>query len=164
MPLIHFARTRVGLTADTYPDAVILALIHIESAGRVDAISPSGQHFGILQCMNAYVQDACERARQPVFPARQLLGSAELSVWVFLHYMERYAARHDYDPRRIAALHKGGAGTAKTLTALLKAGVPFKQALAEAAAKHRIPNLSEYVRRFDNALAVYQARDGGAAC
>lgn len=161
---IKVQRRDLDLSETQYPTPVFLALIHIESRGDAKAISPSGNHFGLLQCGNGYVRDACEFAKHPIIPARDLLSHGGLSIWIVLNYLERYKARHNYDPLAMAALHKGGAGTANTLKKLVASGVPFMDALDQAGELRGVPNLRKYVELFGAALALYEGDKTAGGC
>jgi hypothetical protein len=159
LPVLQKVRESLGLSASRYPDSVVLAFVHYESKGDLNAVSPSGRHFGILQCMDAYVEDASVYAKKPKFPARTLLGDAEKSFWVFFNYMERYQSVHLYSPTMMAVLHKGGIGTA---TRVQKSSLPLEEAIAHvektfvnAKGNPFAPNLLKYVRDYRDTLQVY---------
>lgn len=150
---IHTVRDAMGLTSAQYPDAVVLALMHIESHGDDYARRPNSSFHGILQIAKPYMMDGT--GEDDVDP-KDLMGDVKLSLAVFFGYMERYEARHDYHPSLIAALHKGGAGTGKTVyRKFVVESTDLDTALEFAANRHNIPRLKVYVDRFRAALQNY---------
>lgn len=159
---IEGARVNVGVTAEQYPTPVLLALIEIESGGDPEAHRPGSQFYGLLQMgrmagLDVGIDDTSTLHGEDGDPC------SEDDIEAFLFLCERYADRHDYAPYRIAALWKGGAGTAKTIGEKMRRGVGFNDALAYAERQHSIPNLQEYVRRFRLALIRY-TREGANEC
>lgn len=149
---IHDVREEMELYSSKYPDAVVMAFMHIESHGDPWARRDGSAFHGILQIARPYMMDGL--GADIVHP-KLLMGDVALSLRVFFGYMERYHARHDYHPSLMAVAHKGGAGTVKTAHALYMSGVPLTNAIAQAEEKHDIHNLQEYVRRFCAALQNY---------
>ena len=147
---IDEVRQEQGVTAAKYGDATLLALIHVESAGNDTAHRDGSQFYGLLQMGTPAGVDVGITGG-----TRELHGEGYASIRAFVQYMERYKDRHHYQPSRIAALWKGGPGTAKTLYQCLRDGDSWPDSLEYAAEKHRIPNLSEYVRRFTAAMTAY---------
>lgn len=153
---VQEVREELGLSSTKYPDAAVLAFIHYESRGDTQAISPSGRHFGILQCMDAYVEDACHFAGSPKFPARELLKDPRRSIWVFYNYMERYWQTHLYGTAEMAVMHKGGIGTAKLVRKYILGGRNLDEAIKHTEATSRFaPNLFKYVDDYRKVLHAY---------
>lgn len=150
-------RAARNLTATQLPTAVVLALIHVESAGDPSAHRPRSQFHGLLQMGRPAGLDVGLPDRG-VRTSETLHGNGPLAIELHLRYLIRYQSRHEWVPWRVAALWKGGPGTAATLAAQLAAGATKVAALAHAERVRSIPNLTEYVRRFDVAYPVY----GGA--
>jgi len=85
-----------------------------------------------------------------------LMGNGRLAIQKMLEYQERYRSRHVGSPDRIAALWKGGPGTASTIAERLVAGDALDTAIGYAADEHGIPRLPEYVRRFRTARKAWR--------
>jgi hypothetical protein len=149
---IHEVRDELELDADQYPDAAVLAFIHIESSGDPHARRPGSAFHGLMQIARPYMKDAFYS--DDVDPG-ELMGNGALSVETFLRYMERYSEWHDYDPIMMAVAHKGGCSTAKTADLLEDAGRDIDEAIAIAGKKHRVPRLELYVERYRAALTAY---------
>lgn len=144
----------------------MLALVATESSG--DPHADNGTFKGLLQVGGPYLIDArewLERHRPHLLkevPTKKggLLGEPRASALVVAAYLRRYEMRHDWDPYRVAAIHKGGAGTAKTLSRKLAAGLDLETALEETERERRVPNLELYVlgrRHFAGHLRDYSA-------
>lgn len=125
--------------------ASLLALIHVESLGNPNAYRPGSRYFGLLQIADPYLQDAIEFSKgNQNLKARDLAGNAQLSIWATVAYMNRYQRFHNWNPRLIAIAHKGGAGTLRRFS-------EGKEDLTNST----IPNIAEYVRRFEAVYPVY---------
>jgi len=137
--------------ADELGLGVLLALVATESSG--DPRADNGTFKGLLQVGGPYLTDAREwiARHRPAYlhevPAKKsgLLGDVRASALVVVAYLMRYEMRHDWEPYRIAAIHKGGAGTAKTLSRKLAAGLDLEVALEQTERERRVPNLELYV-------------------
>lgn len=129
-------------------ERVVLAIEQVESNGDPFAHRPGSQFWGPFQMGRLAALDV------GISDASILHGNRDLALWAFRRYVARYAKYHHYQPDLVAVLWKGGPGTAKTVQSLLDRGQPFASALQAAAAKHRIPNLAEYVSRFQRELAA----------
>lgn len=151
---IDEVRSNLGLAPAKYGDATVLALIHVESSGDPCAHREDSQFWGLLQMGRlAGIDVGFEDLGR--LTTRPLHGDGHHAIEAFMRYMERYKGRHDYQPSRIAALWKGGPGTAKTLYERLRKGDSWNAALQYAEENHRIGNLCEYVRRFTEAFQTY---------
>lgn len=150
-------RSALGLTAAQLPTPVVLSLIHMESAGDPHVHRPRSQYHGLLQMGRPAGLDVGLEDRG-IGTTAELSGDGARAIELHMRYLIRYQSRHDWVPWRVAALWKGGPGTAQTLAQQLDAGATKATALAHAEHARGIPNLTEYVRRFDVAHAVY----GGA--
>ena len=153
-PVIKDVRNELELTPARYGDVTLLALIHVESAGDSGAHRDGSQFWGLLQ-MGRYAGIDVGFEDNGKATTQALHEDGPHAIEAFLRYMERYKARHHYQPSRIAALWKGGPGTAKTIYERLTAGDSWNQAIEYASNKHGIPRLAEYVRRFTEAFQAY---------
>jgi len=149
------------LDQGSYHDAVILALIEIESAGDENARRPKSQFCGLLQMGSLAGEDAGFKQRGRDTTA-SLIGDGRAAISSFLIYQERYAARHMYHPNRIALLWKAGPGTLSKINALSRDGWEFAGAVKNGAAG--IPNTEEYLRRFRGARERWAAWLGKGCC
>lgn len=152
LPVIEEVRQELGVNASQYPDAVVLALIHVESAGNEWAHREGSRYYGLLQCARAYMMDAF---RTDTANARDLQGDGRKSIECLIRYMERYQARHEYIPTLIAVAHKGGAGTVRTALDAYQSGHDINDAIEFAQDHHGVPRLKLYVERFRAALQNY---------
>ncbi len=98
----------------------MLALVATESSGDPDVVNRFG-FVGLFQIGTPYLKDARawlkkhrpELLREVPRTKRGLIGNARASAIVTAAYMRKYASRHKWEPHRIAAIHKGGAGAAR---------------------------------------------------
>jgi hypothetical protein len=152
----------------------ILALIHVESAGDPYARRRNSKYFGLTQCYQGYVDEACKQAQIPTFEASALHGDGYLAIWTMLNVFERYAYLHQHHGLRYAILHKGGPGCLNKLVGLVnKRGWTDAQA-AQFLSKHWrysmdhpkpkkrgrlvLPRLWKYARRWHRFEAIYLKR------
>lgn len=163
------ARSLAGLTAQELPTSVILAIVHVESAGDPSARRPRSQYHGLTQVGWAAAVDA-DLVRQP-----EGLSGTALADWrrdaaapalhpdtalaALCKIVARYKSRTLYDGvtpiEGVAILWKGGAGTARRVQGSVRAGTRLEQAMLAEEAK--IPSLREYVRRARAAQIAYSA-------
>lgn len=162
LPAIREARELLELSHVQYSDAVMLALIEVESAGDPAARRPGSRYHGLLQIARPYAIDASEWLDVDLIEPETLTdgekGGYE-SILLALAYFERYSSRHSYVQSRIAALHKGGAGSARMLSDRLARGPReegLTQAIEHVEKKAGVPNLSKYVKRFRGALGRWR--------
>ena len=114
----------------------MLALVATESSGKDTVINRFG-FVGLLQVGTPYLKDArrwIKRHRPGLLkeiPRTKygLNGNARASVLVTAAYMRKYSEFHDWDPRRIAGIHKGGAGSAARLDRMLQEGWALRNAV-----------------------------------
>ncbi|MFW5966313.1 MAG: hypothetical protein ACOCV2_02290 [Persicimonas sp.] len=158
LPKICTVRESLCLSPLSYRADTLLALIDVESAGDPHAHRDGSQFWGLLQIADAYAQDACDYLGIDPIPAAELDGDGEQSIRLTLGYMESYSDLHRYAPSRIAALHKGGAGTAAQVREELRDGSSLNRALEHVEEQYTdnngrpyAPNLTEYVERFRQA-------------
>lgn len=154
-PMVEDVREDVGLTPEQVPTDVILALIHVESAGDAHAHRKRSRYYGLLQIATPYLYDALDYAGEPRRHARTLMGDPWESIRNTLRYMARYEARHGWNPDLMAAIHKSGAGSAKAIMSHIRQGMPVDEAIETAAREKGVPNALEYVNRFRRARARY---------
>lgn len=175
LPTIQKCREDLGLSAARYSDATILALIHVESSGNECARRKGSRYYGLLQMANAYVQDACEYWGVPVVPASELQCDGEAQILMALQYFERYRKYHDYQPSKVAILHKGGPGTAKRVDKrhaqtgdLVEAAEHVERTFVDKNGDPYAPNLTEYLHEFRKAhqlwTGVLEAEKASAQC
>lgn len=160
IPDIYAARDAIGVSRSKYSDALMLALIHIESNGNPDARRPGSGFCGLLQIGRSYAIDACDwLGIDPIAP-EDLLGDGRTSIDLTLAYFERYRARHDYHDTRIAAMHKGGAGASRRLARKMqrREHASTREAIEAVEREAGVPSLTKYVYdRFIPAFQVYGA-------
>ncbi len=154
---IHGARERVGVSADQYPDAVILAFIDVESDGDPEANRPGSQFHGLLQMGYAAGLDVGIEGGTDSLMDEDGDPESEDDFEAFLQLCERYASAHDYHPTRLAVLWKGGVGTAKHVERRMKAGIDLRRAIRNAEAVLGIPRLVAYVHEFHRCLRKWSA-------
>lgn len=132
------ARKALGLEEDKHPLELYLALMEVESGGRTD-LEDRDSYIGPFQIGDAYLKDARDfglSRKQFADAAEDLPTSREAlrsdvyasALTVMLHF-ERYNDRHGYNPLRMAAMHKGGVGTAKQITRKINAGMSVERAI-----------------------------------
>lgn len=131
--------------------ATMLALIHLESTGETGTWSPSGNHAGILQIGQSYLDDALDYAGRDADQITSLLNNPAYSFLVFQWYMEKYAYVHNWEPQLIALTHKAGAPAALRVIRELRGGVPLRKALETSG----VPGALLYMERFETYREVY---------
>ena len=155
LPTIEEVRHEFDVTAAKYGDCTLLALIHVESRGDEFAHRDDSQFWGLLQMGKMAGLDVGFEDLGRL-TTRMLHGDGRNAIRQFIKYQERYEARHNYQPNRIAALWKGGPGTVRTINEKLASGhVSWTEALEYAQDHHNIYNLVEYLRRFTEAFQAY---------
>jgi hypothetical protein len=172
------ARDAAGLSPEDLPLSVILALVHVESAGDPTARRPGSQFHGLLQIGwsaaidGGLVRDPrTGRAWPPSWTPSQAAAwrreaarpalDPELALGAFCRIVARYRGRtlypHVTPLDGVAILWKGGAGTARTVQTAVQRGTPLSAALATAEAT--VPRLTLYVERARTARLRYRALD-----
>lgn len=133
-PLILSARKALGLSEDHHPLEFYLAICEVESRGRTD-LEDRDSYIGPFQIGDAYLNDARQYAAKH-YPELSLPTSREAlrsdvytSALVVMLHMEQWQARHGWNLERMAALHKGGVGTAKQITRKVNAGMSVERAI-----------------------------------
>jgi murein DD-endopeptidase MepM/ murein hydrolase activator NlpD len=91
----------------------VLSLIDVESNGDPSAHRANSQYYGLLQIGKANAADLGKSNRD-------FDGDGEASLEGFFRYQQMYHSRTGYDPQLIALLWKGGPGTVRTYTTLLR--------------------------------------------
>lgn len=153
LPAVREVRDELGLSRAKYSDALMLALIEIESGGDEHAHRAGAPYYGLLQIGRSYAIDASEYLKEPKIAPSDLSGRD--AIRYTLAYFERYSASHQYNQTQIAALHKGGAGTARVLAkkvAALPRHVSIMQAVRDTEEQTGLPRYTLYVERFRSAL------------
>lgn len=150
-----------GVDIDGLTVPVVLSLIHVESRGNPRARRVGSQFCGLLQMgrmagIDVGMEDDGNDTTKP------LLDNPIASIVAFVAYVERYRARlvdGNNRDRSIATLWKGGPGTANYIKQLTENehDLTFGECVSAAQAAKRIPNLREYLRRYDEAFAIYGA-------
>lgn len=153
---IEAARVRVGLTPSQIGLPTVLALIAVESAGDPEARKTHvySEFWGLLQMGRMAGIDVGLEDRG-VDTADVVHGDPDRALELFMRYQDRYEARHDWTPHKMAVVWKGGPGTARTYNEALADGMSRAAALKHAEDEHSIHNLREYLRRFRGQLHVY---------
>src|SRR5699024_386789 len=147
---LYPARLQAGVKMCSYPDEVILALIHVESGGDEYAHRDGSQYYGLLQMGRLAGLDA------GIEDTSTLHGNGNAAILAFLRYQERYQSRHCYQPSRIAYLWKAGPGTLARANELTKSGMTQNEAFKQAASEKGVQNAMEYLRRFREAMEEYR--------
>jgi hypothetical protein len=114
----------------------MLAIVATESSGDAKVVNRFG-FVGLFQIGTPYLKDARawlkrhrpELLREVPRTKRGLIGKARASALVTAAYMRKYSEFHDWDPRRIAGIHKGGAGSAARLDRMLQEGWELRKAV-----------------------------------
>jgi len=114
----------------------MLAIVATESSGDAKVVNKYG-FVGLFQIGTPYLKDARawlkrhrpEMLKEVPRTKRGLIGKARASAIVTAAYMRKYEARHEWDPDRIAAIHKGGAGSAARLKRLMAEGKGKREAI-----------------------------------
>lgn len=136
------ARKRLGLDYDQHPLEFYLALLEVESGGDV-TLQDQDSYIGPYQIGDDYLQDAREYAEKHYLglslpSSREALRSdVYTSALVVMLHMERWEARHEWVLERMAALHKGGVGTAAQIKRKIKGGMSVERAIHWAATAFR---------------------------
>ena len=157
----------------------MLALVATESSGDPDVVNRFG-FVGLFQIGSPYLKDARawlkkhrpELLREVPRTKRGLIGKPRAGALVTAAYMRMYASRHEWEPERIAAIHKGGARSGSKLKELLGEGMTKREAIRWIADNWRYssgrrkgelilgPSFYDYVyssRHFDGHLGDYDA-------
>jgi len=160
-PMIEDIREDLGITPHDIPTDVILALIHVESAGDPQARRDGSRYYGLLQIATPYLYDALDYAGEPRRHAGTLMGDGAASIRATMRYMQRYAHHHGWSPDRMACAHKGGAGTVREIGKRVRAGMPLDDAVREVAeivdgdGDHPYVDCAAYLERFRTARTRY---------
>ena len=141
---IKHARRVLDVDPDNHPVEFYLALLHIESRGRED-LTDDDSYIGPLQIGNPYLDDAEEEAEKNFnwiadeIPEDHegVRSDAALSIMAAMLYMEKYAARHEWDLLRMSAIHKGGAGSASSIRRRMRKGDTRREAIRWTALNYR---------------------------
>lgn len=128
-PTVRELRTAAGLTARDYPTTLVLAQIGAESGGDPQAISPGGEHYGLLQ-IGELAANECGRDSGSYY-----LGRGRESIECYYQRQERYSHLHQHNPYWVATLWKAGPGTLQTYYELASKPGDW-QALARAHGEH----------------------------
>lgn len=114
-PNIRAAREKLGYSEATYPDELVLAIIHTESSGKADARrtqkngKPS-QFVGLVQIGKTNAKEFNKRDGTNTSNV-DFMNAPDQSLEHFLRYAEKYKGRHGNDPTKIAILWKAGPGS-----------------------------------------------------
>ena len=135
IPAINRARQAVGVSAEQYPDDVIMAFIATESNGNASA--RRNTKSGVPSQFNGLLQIGRDNAAFLGRTNTEFLGSESFdesagqdSIEHFLRVQERSASVHDYDPDRLAIAWKGGQGTTRRFNSLQAAGASEEDLIA----------------------------------
>lgn len=127
--VLEAARQAEGVTEQQYPDALLLAFIQVESAGRANAKRPNSQFNGLVQIGKA---NAAEFGSvNTSFQGRNEndTDAALRSLIHLIRYQEKYRNSHQYQFEKQALLWKGGPGTLKAYNEKEKEGLTQSQLL-----------------------------------
>lgn len=120
----HFVELRPPRTPEQYPLALLLAFTDFESKGdpNVRSIrkgSPS-QYIGLLQIGVLNAADAPTKWDYTELETMPPVQAGRRAIKHFYHYMEKYKARHQYDPALMALVWKGGPKFTKDYKRILR--------------------------------------------
>ena len=130
----------------------MLTLIYMESTGNPYARRPRSRFHGLLQISNAYMQDALEYAGHPIAPASTLMGDGVHSIQIFDWYMQRYSFLHQWNPKKVAMLHKMGPSGLGRVLARVENGT----SLGDAVCDDNLAGACEYYKRFVTVRKYYK--------
>lgn len=155
-PRVERWRCLARQEAPDIPEAVVLSLIHVESAGDESAKRPGSQFHGLLQMgrmagIDVGFQDLGSKTTSI------LHGNGELAIRMFARYQDRYSDRTYGDPDRYALLWKGGPGYLRKVNALVDTGEDFDDAVAMVGRVLKF-SAAEYLTRFRAAMEVWDAQ------
>lgn len=136
--------TQAHIVPNLKPNEV-LALIHVESTGDPYAQRARSRYYGLLQISRPYLKDALDYAGKSGWSISSLRGNGRRSLIVFNWYMKRYDSLHDWDPNKVALLHKMGPSDFRKALRKAGRGLGFSDAVCVSAS----PNACEYLRRFE---------------
>jgi len=135
--------------------AVVLSIIHVESAGDPTAKRPGSQFHGLMQMGRAAGIDVGYRDMGKD-TTRNLHGDGPAAIRAFAAYLSRYKEHAGDTPEGVALVWKGGPGYAKKVRALVASGMmPFDEAV-EAIGDELGFSATEYIRRFRAALRIWE--------
>jgi hypothetical protein len=157
---IEDIRAEMGLDAEDYPTAAVLALIAVESQGSAWRRKFQGSSFyGLLQ-MGAAAGTDIGLPDQGRETTKLLHGDGDLSLEYFFRYQRIYGylVRDDLGhlSERIAVLWKMGPGSARTVRRRLRAGDSFDDAVTYATRHHNIWRGEDYLERVHSHLLAYR--------
>lgn len=171
LPMMRGVRERLGLSASDYPDDLLLAFIHVESAGKANAnrtitrtnddgeITYQGpsDYYGLFQIGTINAADI----PNPDGSTRKNTDmlDEEFATQHFFEYMEKYKDRHQGSLDKMAILWKAGPGSLREYNEFERSTNPTE---AERAAfiDSKIARTSEYLSRKKAALSVWQKELG----
>ena len=143
--------------AACFEPEVVLALIHVESAGDDNAKRPGSQFHGLLQMGRMAGIDVGFQDRGSKTTG-VLHGNGRLAIRMWARYQQRYSDRVNGDERLTALLWKGGPGYVKRVNALVATGEDFDDAVAMVG-KALGFSATEYLSRFDKALELWRTQN-----
>lgn len=163
------ARQRAGVTAEQYPDDVLLAIIQVESGGNPAARRQNkktgkyAEYCGLVQIGHKNAADVNHAKNTDFLGA----GVNDREVGVkslehFIRYQEKYKGRHNYNPDKMAIAWKAGPGSLSRYNEREARG-DSPEALAEYLNSKW--NTDVYVARFQNSRGVWGnvTIEGGSA-
>lgn len=172
LKLIQNVRNELGISATIYPDDLVLAFIHVESAGseefynRKTPIYKNGkkigekpaQFYGMFQIGRTNAADIKDNG----VPRKNtdMMDDRKAAIH-FFQYMEKYrkgADRHNGDFDKMAILWKAGPGTLRNYNKFEKSNP--SEAERAAWLHSKIANTDEYLSRKAAALWVWQKKLG----
>lgn len=179
------ARAKAGLSEHELPTAVLLAIVHVESLGQPDARRKGSQYHGLTQVGWAAAIDGGIISREPydkllkelkaaATPEQREAARKRLARWkrdaakpaldpdvallALCRCIARYKSRILYagvtPVEGVAIMWKAGAGSSRVVQSDLRGGMSLEDALRRREASG-IPNVREYIRRANAALALY---------
>lgn len=151
---IEDMRALIEGDVDQHPIEFYLSLLQVESGGRED-LEDKDSYIGPMQIGDAYLDDARDHAKKHyphllhlIPDGREALRSdARTSILVVMLHMEKWQARHGWNLYRMAALHKGGVGTAAKIRAKINGGMSIERAIHWVSTKWKYSNTHKNPRK-----------------
>lgn len=118
-PIIRAAKRTLNLNDSEWPDAVIMAIMHVESGGR-----PGAKKKGATQ-FNGLMQQGTNNARDIGKENSKFAhnnGPAAIMAFLQWQNLDSVKSNHGFNPDYIALVWKGGGSTLRTYRSKIKSG------------------------------------------
>lgn len=130
----------------------MLALVHMESTGDPEARRTESRYHGLLQISDLYMEDALDYANEPIQPASTLIGEGARSIQIFYWFMQRYSSMHNWEPEKVAVIHKTGPTEFQRILSRQRQGQTFDEAVCSSP----MEGACEYLNRFRTYRSLYR--------